>query len=111
LARWILPSGEVREPDCFLPHVERLGLMPNLTDAIAAQALGGCARWRRRGVHAKVCLNISLVVLGDPGVADALIATVESHGLTPADVVVEVTESAAAAQLGPVLESLARLRL
>jgi len=111
LARWILPSGEVREPDSFLPDVERLGLMPQLTDAIATQAFAGCARWRRQGLYAKVCLNMSLVVLSDPSVGEALLATVLSHGLGPADVVIEVTESAAATELGPALESLARLRM
>jgi EAL domain-containing protein (putative c-di-GMP-specific phosphodiesterase class I) len=111
LARWVLPSGEVREPDAFLPHVERLGLMPQLTDAMAARAFAGCARWRRQGLKLKVCLNMSLVTLGEPGVAEALIETVLSHGLTPGDVVIEVTESAAATHLGPVLESLARLRM
>ena len=111
LARWILPSGEVREPDSFLPHVERLGLMPQLTDAIAAQAFAGCAKWRRQGLGAKVCLNMSLAVLGDPSVGDALLDTVLSHGLAPGDVVIEVTESAAARDLGPALESLARLRM
>jgi EAL domain-containing protein (putative c-di-GMP-specific phosphodiesterase class I)/FixJ family two-component response regulator len=111
LARWILPSGEVREPGSFLPQVERLGLMPQLTDAIAAQAFAGCARWRRQGVRAKVCLNMPLTVLAAQGVAEALTGTVDSHGLVPQDVVVEVTESAAAPSLGPALESLARLRM
>ena len=111
LARWILPSGEVREPDSFLPHVERLGLMPQLTDAIAAQAFAGCARWRRQGVSAKVCLNMSLATLSTRSVGEALLETVLSHRLVPADVVVEVTESAAATHLGPALESLARLRM
>jgi len=85
--------------------------MPQLTDAIAAQAFAGCARWRRQGVRATVCLNMSLTVLATHGVAEALIGTVESYGLEPQDVVVEVTESAAAPALGPALESLARLRM
>ena len=111
LARWVLPSGGVREPDAFLPHVERLGLMPQLTESMASQAFAACSRWLREGIRAKVCLNMSLTALGDPNVAEALTATVSAHGLSPADVVLEVTESAAATHVGPVLESLTRLRM
>ena len=111
LARWVRADGSVLLPECFLSEVEQLGLLPALTDRVVAASCKACAEWRAQGLSASVSVNMSPSVLGGSEVADALTATVHSHGIRPADVVIELTEAAAAGDLGPLLETLTRLRM
>jgi EAL domain-containing protein (putative c-di-GMP-specific phosphodiesterase class I) len=111
LARWVGLNGGALLPDRFLPDAERLGLMPALTDAIVEQSCKACAAWRAQGIDATVSFNMTPAALAVRGVADVLTATVQAHGLKPSDVIVEITEYAAANELGPILETLTRLRM
>jgi EAL domain-containing protein (putative c-di-GMP-specific phosphodiesterase class I) len=56
-------------------------------------------------------VNLSLASLHDTSVAERLTEIVAAEGIAPRDVVLEVTESAAATHLGRVLENLSRLRM
>jgi EAL domain-containing protein (putative c-di-GMP-specific phosphodiesterase class I)/CheY-like chemotaxis protein len=111
LARWVRPDGSMLLPDRFLRDAERLRLMPLLTETIVARSCEACAQWHRHGISAEVSLNMSPAVLGGGDVADALSTAVTSYGIKPSDVTIELTESAAAKDLGPVLETLTRLRM
>ena len=111
LARWVQPSGEVVAAERFIAQVERCGLIAQLTDTIVTQACAACVEWRHAGVKAKLSFNMSLDPLSDPLVAEALSATVDSYGLAATELVIEVTESSAAGDLGAVLENLVRLRM
>src|SRR5690606_30276054 len=46
LARWEDPVLGPVPPDEFIPLAEQTGLVAPLFDAIVAQALSGCRRWR-----------------------------------------------------------------
>jgi EAL domain-containing protein (putative c-di-GMP-specific phosphodiesterase class I)/FixJ family two-component response regulator len=111
LARWVRPDGSMLLPDRFLGDAERLRLLPLLTETIVARSFEACAQWHRNGISAEVSLNMSPTVLGGGDVADALSTAVASYGVKPSDVTIELTESAAAKDLGPVLETLTRLRM
>jgi EAL domain-containing protein (putative c-di-GMP-specific phosphodiesterase class I) len=111
LARWTMGNGATLLPMQFLPIIEREGLMPALTRAISRQAFVACASWRQKGISATVSVNIAPAALGDETLVDGLSAAVAETGLCPGDVILEVTESAAAADSPRALETLARLRL
>jgi EAL domain-containing protein (putative c-di-GMP-specific phosphodiesterase class I)/CheY-like chemotaxis protein len=111
LARWRHPLHGIVMPLSFVGLFERSGHIDAMTIAILGKA-GACRRaWRDRGSDATVSVNISLVSLADVTLADRLTNTIHESGIDPREVVLEVTESAAASHVGHVLENLARLRL
>jgi EAL domain-containing protein (putative c-di-GMP-specific phosphodiesterase class I) len=82
-----------------------------MTMAVLRKAAAECRNWRLRGLHATVAVNVSLTLLIDVGLADRFHDAVADHGLEPADVVLEVTETAATSHVAHVLENLSRLRM
>lgn len=113
LARWRHPDNGIVPPASFLPAMEEGGQVDALTFAMLRRAAACCAQWRSGGHELSVAVNLSVRSLADVALADRLAATLRQEGLEPRHMILEVTESAAAAGpgLGPVLENLARLRL
>jgi EAL domain-containing protein (putative c-di-GMP-specific phosphodiesterase class I) len=98
-------------PKAFIPWLEAAGLMDELSEAVVASAARGCRAWNEEGFDASVSVNLSLTSLGDLTLADRMRAIVESCGLEPRRMIFEITESAAAGDIGKVLENLSRLRM
>jgi EAL domain-containing protein (putative c-di-GMP-specific phosphodiesterase class I)/CheY-like chemotaxis protein len=111
LARWRQPDGHVMRPAQFLPVVEREGLLDVMTDHMLLHACQWRRQWDRQGLRLKVSVNVSPTTLVDPGAADRFQHIVQSQGLEPQDVVLEVTESSVAIDPAQSLGVLARLRL
>jgi EAL domain-containing protein (putative c-di-GMP-specific phosphodiesterase class I)/AmiR/NasT family two-component response regulator len=111
LARWNHPSHGLLRPDHFLRLVESNGKLDEMTMLIARKAANACRTWRTAGARTRISINLSLDTLADVTLADRLEDTVRGAGIEPADVIFEVTETAATIHVGRVLESLARLRM
>jgi EAL domain-containing protein (putative c-di-GMP-specific phosphodiesterase class I)/AmiR/NasT family two-component response regulator len=111
LARWARPGGATLLPSQFLPDIQREGLMGLFTRLIARQAIRACASWRRVGIAASVSINMDPALLADESLVDALTGAVLEENLCPRDVILEVTESTAAASTPRDLETLTRLRM
>ncbi|MEQ8663485.1 MAG: EAL domain-containing response regulator, partial [Gammaproteobacteria bacterium] len=111
LARWRHPRRGILEPGLFVAVLEQSGHIDELTATMLAQAARDCARWRAAGHDIAVSVNISLASLGNPAFADAVTRVVSTNGLAPACMNLELTETAAMAELAPALENLARLRM
>jgi EAL domain-containing protein (putative c-di-GMP-specific phosphodiesterase class I)/CheY-like chemotaxis protein len=111
LARWRHPQHGIVKPASFVGLLEREGRMEGLTLMMLAQAARACSTWREAGFSAKVSVNVSLTSLVDVMLADRMDEIVSGAGVQPADVILEVTETAAASHLGRVLENLSRLRM
>ena len=111
LARWRHPQHGVVRPASFVGVLESDGQMEEMTLAMLGQATAACRSWQEAGFRLKVSVNISLTSLVDVMLADRLDREVAKSGLSPADVVLEVTETAATSHLGRVLENLSRLRM
>jgi len=111
LARWRHPQLGLVLPGSFVHVLESNGKMEAMTLAMLEQAAAACRGWRERGFATTVSVNVSLTSLVDVGLADRLDNVVSLHGLEPADVVLEVTETAATSHLAHVLENLSRLRM
>jgi len=111
IARWRHPQKGVISPRSFLQSLEASGMMDRLTNAMLAQAARNCRVWRAAGVDASVSVNLSLASLADVSLAERMVAGVEAEGLEPRHVIFEVTESAAASDIGRTLENLSRLRM
>ncbi len=111
IVRWHHSQHGLVGPASFIDRLESHGRIDALTFATMRKAFAACRTWRASGVNATVSVNVSLMSLADTRLADRIAALAAKQGVTPADVVVEVTETAAASHLGKVLENLARLRM
>ena len=111
LARWHRGDGQIVRPHHFVPLLEREGLAGALTDSILDQACAWKRRWDGEGMGCNLAVNVSPAVLHDPAAADRYQQIVQAHGIDPAQVVLEITESLLMADAARGLGVLARLRL
>jgi EAL domain-containing protein (putative c-di-GMP-specific phosphodiesterase class I)/ActR/RegA family two-component response regulator len=111
LARWRHPQHGVVAPFAFIALLEEHGLIDELTWVMLRKAAARCSAWRTAGLEMTVSVNLSLKSLGDTQIAERVTDLVRSQNLEPRHVILEVTESAAAAEVGRALENLARLRM
>ncbi|HEX4332232.1 MAG TPA: EAL domain-containing response regulator [Usitatibacter sp.] len=110
-ARWRHPRSGVLPAAVFIGALEAAGVMEELTGAIVKSAARHCATWRNAGLEIPVSVNLSLTSLEDLSLADRMVNLVMGQGLDVRQMIFEVTESAAAGDVGRVLENLTRLRM
>ncbi len=111
IARWRHPTRGLLVAAAFIPSLESNGLIERLTELILKSAAHNCQLWGSSGFDSAVSVNLSLTMLSDATLADRMLAVVEAEGLDASHVTFEVTESAAAANLGKALENVSRLRM
>ncbi|HZF25975.1 MAG TPA: EAL domain-containing response regulator [Steroidobacteraceae bacterium] len=111
LVRWCRVEAEPLPPDRFLAVIASSGLMRALTLDLAAQSARCLARLRARDKRFALALNVCPSLLEEPEFADALARSLVEAGAAPQEVILELTESAAARNQGAALENLARLRI
>lgn len=96
LVRWPHPVRGLLAPDEFIPVAEDTGLVVALDRWVLDTALAQLARWRAAtpgsggfGLH----VNVSPIELRSPGFAGAVVACLARHGIDPAGLILEVTET------------------
>ncbi|MEE8615935.1 MAG: EAL domain-containing protein [Roseateles sp.] len=111
LVRWQRPGFGRVSPVEFIPAAERTGQIVALGALLLRQAAQQLRRWRAEGLAVlPVAVNVSPLQFEDAGFADWLLAVLSDHGLDPALIEVEITETAAITHMDRVLPQLARLR-
>ncbi|WP_203794628.1 putative bifunctional diguanylate cyclase/phosphodiesterase, partial [Actinoplanes derwentensis] len=96
LVRWQHPVRGFVSPGEFIPCAERSGLIVPLGSWVLREACEQLARWRiERGAAAVEAVNVNVAVrqLREPGFVDEVAAVLSDTGLTPYDLIIEVTES------------------
>ncbi len=93
LARLNHPVHGAVTPDWFVPRFEDSGLAFSLTDLISTHAFSDRAGPHFRGLGLAVAVNYPLKVLSHPLAAVSLDRKRAALGLTPDQVIVELTES------------------
>ena len=111
LARWRLADGQMVPPAVFVPVMEAGGLIDELTSLMLVQSCAWWKRWQVRGLDLKISVNVSAHNLTGPEVADRYEAVLREHGLSPEQVILEITESSVMSDTARGLGMLARLRL
>ena len=110
LIRWRHPELGMISPGTFVPLFERNGLIHVVDNYVWEQTVRQIAAWKEKlGMTLPVSVNLSRTDIFDPMLEKNLLHLVESNGLTPKDLKLEVTESAYtdnAEQLVSVIESL-----
>jgi EAL domain-containing protein (putative c-di-GMP-specific phosphodiesterase class I) len=96
LARLTDDDGTAIGPDEFIPIAEESGLIGQLGARMLDQACGQLAMWRRthEGLdQVRMSVNVSAQQVQHALFADEIRAAILDHGLAPADLVVELTET------------------
>ncbi|MDX5372096.1 MAG: EAL domain-containing protein, partial [Pseudomonadaceae bacterium] len=109
LVRWIHPVHGFVPPDEFIPLAEQTGNVCALTRWVVRTALAQSRAWHDQGLDLKVAVNVSALDLADPGFAGYIAAQLGEHGVQPAGLVVEITESAVMADPEQALGQLQQL--
>lgn len=111
LARWAHPTAGQISPEIFVPLAEKIGLIGRLTEIVVENAVHQSSTLRRSGYTLETAVNLSPLVLSNPAVPDRLARKLARSDISPGQIIVEVTESAAMAEGAIAIENLMRFRL
>lgn len=96
LIRWNSSTLGFIPPAEFIPLAEYLGLINPIGNYVLKEACVQCHKWNQNGYpNYKVNVNLSVVQLLQADVVEIVEQTLEETGLTPRNLVLEVTESLA----------------
>ncbi|WP_432510505.1 putative bifunctional diguanylate cyclase/phosphodiesterase [Kineococcus sp. SYSU DK001] len=109
LVRWQHPTRGLLQPADFLPVVERTHLIHALTRWVLLSALRQAAAWRTAGLHTTMAVNVSAVSL-DPGLLGIVEEALALTRWDPADLVLEITETAIVQDPAGARATVAKLR-
>ena len=98
-------------PEQFISLAEETGAIHLLTDWVVEDAFRQLAAWKAAGLRLQMAINLSMDNLRVPGFASNIAGQAVRSGVSPNDVVLEITESRLMASLTAPLENLVRLRL
>jgi diguanylate cyclase (GGDEF)-like protein/PAS domain S-box-containing protein len=94
LVRWQHPVRGLVPPGEFIPLAEERGLIVPLGRWVMQQACRQIRDWRSAGLQSPpVAVNLSVRQFADEGLVDHLVHSMATHGVTAADIEVELTES------------------
>ena len=111
LLRWQSPSLGMLVPERFMPTAERLGVIVQIGGWVLENAIEQVRQWRESGFDDLfVTVNVSTLQLQRPGFPDEVLALLMRAGVPPESLVLEINESALAANVTPVYEGLVALR-
>ncbi|MEO8837359.1 MAG: EAL domain-containing response regulator [Herbaspirillum sp.] len=111
LVRWRHPVDGMVFPDQFIGVAEEHGLIDDLTRVVLKGALSQSKVWQQAGLRLRVAVNVSMDNLASVAFADFVAETVHAAGVSPQDIVLEVTESRLMLDQRAPLEVMTRLRL
>ncbi len=107
LLRWQHPELGLLAPDVFIPIAERSGLILPIGDWVLDQACRQLRRWHDEG-HADwtMAVNLSALQFDSPALVDTVRRIIDRHGVDPACLTLEVTETTAMKDVDASLEVL-----
>jgi diguanylate cyclase (GGDEF)-like protein len=110
LTRWQHPDLGHLPPATFLGLIERSGLLEAFTEAVLHRALSAAADWRAAGFDIPVAVNISPRSLGDSNLPKMVLHALDTIGVDPRRLTLEVTETVAVKYIDIVGRSIATLQ-
>ncbi|HEU0249868.1 MAG TPA: bifunctional diguanylate cyclase/phosphodiesterase [Solirubrobacteraceae bacterium] len=110
LLRWRHPQRGMLAPLEFMPLIEQTALIGSVTKYVIDQALIQLAEWRAAGLEFGMSVNLSAFNLHDPSLPGHVESLLKAHATPAGALTVEVTESAAMADIDKALGVLHALR-
>jgi EAL domain-containing protein (putative c-di-GMP-specific phosphodiesterase class I) len=112
LARWQHPKRGLIFPDNFVGRMEELNLIDELGWIVASRATNEVGQFANiDGKPMMLSLNASVYSLHDLNFPDELVSLAKRHGVLPANITIEITESGLIKELSRTLDILTRLRM
>ncbi|MBW4051753.1 MAG: EAL domain-containing protein [Proteobacteria bacterium] len=113
LIRWRHPQRGLIAPEEFIPLAEECGLINEIGAWVLREACRQCAEWQRNGVPAfRVAVNVAAAQFRRGDLLDVVRNALESAGLDPRFLEIELTESAVMTnpeESAAILEQLSRM--
>lgn len=95
LIRWIRPASTMVMPDAFIPLAEDTGLIIPIGDWVIRQACRQAREWQSKGYKpVPVSVNLSARQFQQQDLTRSIAKSLETSGLKPAFLTLELTESA-----------------
>lgn len=111
LMRWRTPDGEMRQPGSFMQVAEDTGLIIDMGRWILHRACADAAAMADSlGASIRFSVNLSVRQLDHPSCADDVALALETAGIGPDRIELEVTESALMNDVGASADVLNRLK-
>jgi diguanylate cyclase (GGDEF)-like protein/PAS domain S-box-containing protein len=110
LVRWAHPEFGRLGPDRFIGLAEETGLIVPLGHWVLAEACTQAAEWARLGgIAPQMSVNLAARQVAEPGLADDIEKVLQTAGLPPTSLQLELTESAIMGTTGEPLGALRKL--
>jgi diguanylate cyclase (GGDEF)-like protein/PAS domain S-box-containing protein len=93
LLRWEHPTRGTITPDVFIPILEERGLIIDVGRWVLDESCRQAAAWREQGHRTSISVNVSMRQLESDQLIEDVRAALNSSGLEPSMLVLEVTES------------------
>jgi EAL domain-containing protein (putative c-di-GMP-specific phosphodiesterase class I) len=93
LARWIHPRLGLIYPGTFVPLVERLGHIEELTRLLLGEAAADLAGWRAEGLHpGSIAINLPAAILATRLGINEVEDAIEGHGFPWSSLTLDISE-------------------
>ncbi|MFB0834698.1 bifunctional diguanylate cyclase/phosphodiesterase [Arthrobacter halodurans] len=112
LVRWNRPGHGMVPPDVFIPLAEDTGIIGQLGEWVMTEAIRQLRRWRDGGLVGSdfhMAVNVSPLQLVTPSLVGVIRRLLAGHGLKPADLTIEITESTMMSDLASISNALRAL--
>lgn len=93
LVRWQHPTLGIVGPHQFIGTAERSGLINELSDLIINKAIADGLSFVEERKDFSIAVNLSATQLTRPDIAEVISTALNSHGLAPRHLIIELTES------------------
>ena len=93
LVRWSHPERGPISPEKFIRIAEEYHRIERITRFVVDEAVSSAVKLRRLGFDLTVSVNISAQLLRNPGLPEMIRASLQTHGLSPANLMLEITET------------------
>ncbi len=110
LLRWNHPEKGLIPPMKFIPIAESSGLILDIGTWVIYEACHQAARWHQEGLNITIAVNISAVQFKHGNLEDVVIKALESSGLNPHFLELELTESLLIQDTENVFSTIKRLK-
>ena len=111
LLRWRISDQDLMPPNKFIPIAEETGLMIPIGEWVLSHACKQLSEWQQAGkAPIGMAVNLSAVQFRNPDLAVVFKRIIETSGIEPQLLTLEVTESMLLEDIGSRIESLNRLK-
>jgi diguanylate cyclase (GGDEF)-like protein/PAS domain S-box-containing protein len=95
LVRGVADNGDLIPPFDFIPLAEEIGLIEHIGNWVIGEMCRQVQAWEAAGLHVEVAVNVSPRQLWSARFSEVFQETLQTAGVDPGQIVVEITESTA----------------